>query len=56
MANSLEARVPLLDHAFVEFACRLPVSLRMKAGEKKYVFKRALHGKVPSEVLTRPKQ
>ena len=32
MANSLEARVPLLDHQLVEFACRLPADLRMRSG------------------------
>jgi asparagine synthase (glutamine-hydrolysing) len=56
MANSLEARVPLLDHPLVEFACRLPASLRLRSGQTKYLLKRALRGRVPEEVLTRPKQ
>jgi asparagine synthase (glutamine-hydrolysing) len=56
MANSLEARVPLLDHPLVEFACSLPSALRLRAGTTKYLLKRALHSRVPAEVLTRPKQ
>jgi asparagine synthase (glutamine-hydrolysing) len=56
MANSLEARVPLLDHHLVEFACRLPVRLRLRSGQTKYLLKRALGGRLPREILTRPKQ
>ncbi len=56
MANSLEARVPLLDHPLVEFACGLSPRLRLRAGETKYLLKRVLKGRVPAEVLTRPKQ
>jgi asparagine synthase (glutamine-hydrolysing) len=56
MANSLEARVPLLDHPLVEFACSLPPDLRLRHGGTKYLLKRALEGRVPAEVLTRPKQ
>jgi asparagine synthase (glutamine-hydrolysing) len=56
MANSLEARVPLLDHPLVEFACSLPADLRMRGVTTKYLLKRVLEGRVPDEVLTRPKQ
>jgi asparagine synthase (glutamine-hydrolysing) len=56
MANSLEARVPLLDHRLVEFACGLPASLRLRSGVGKYLLKRTLHGRLPPELLTRPKQ
>jgi asparagine synthase (glutamine-hydrolysing) len=56
MANSLEARVPLLDHPFVEFACGLPARLRLNSGEQKYLLKRVLRGRLPAEVLIRPKQ
>jgi asparagine synthase (glutamine-hydrolysing) len=56
MANSLEARVPLLDHALVELGCGLPAGLRFNAGETKYLLKRVLRGRVPPEVLSRPKQ
>jgi len=56
MANSLEARVPLLDHPLVEFACSLPPDLRFRDGKTKFLLKRALAGRVPADVLTRPKQ
>ena len=56
MAVSLEARVPLLDHPLVEFACGLPAGLRMRGAEAKYLLKRVLRGRVPDAVLTRPKQ
>src|SRR5712691_10593900 len=56
MANSLEVRVPLLDHTLVEWAARLPPSLKLHGGKGKYVFKRALEPYVSSEILHRPKQ
>ncbi len=56
MANSLEARVPLLDHPLVEFACSLPPDLRIRGGTTKYLLKQALKGHVPAGVLTRAKQ
>ena len=56
MAASLEARVPLLDHKLIEFVTRIPASLKMKGLETKYIFKRAMRGLVPDEILERPKQ
>jgi len=56
MAHSVEARVPLLDHPLVEYACGLPAAFRMRCGETKYLLRRILSGRVPAEVLTRPKQ
>ncbi|HEX8853813.1 MAG TPA: asparagine synthase (glutamine-hydrolyzing), partial [Pyrinomonadaceae bacterium] len=56
MAVSLEARVPLLDHRLIEFATRIPASLKMRGAETKYIFKRAVRGLVPDEILDRPKQ
>src|SRR4029077_20117400 len=56
MANSLEARVPLLDHPLVEFACSLMPDLQLRDGNTKYLLKRALEGHVPADVLGRPKQ
>lgn len=56
MANSIETRVPLLDHPLVEFACGLPPRLRLRSGQTKYLLKRVLRGRVCAEVLTRPKQ
>jgi asparagine synthase (glutamine-hydrolysing) len=56
MAVSLEARVPLLDHRLIEFAARLPASLKMRGPVSKYIFKQAVRGLVPDEILDRPKQ
>jgi asparagine synthase (glutamine-hydrolysing) len=56
MAVSLEARSPLLDHKLIEFAARIPSSLKLRGRETKHVFKRALEGLVPDEILHRRKQ
>jgi asparagine synthase (glutamine-hydrolysing) len=57
MAASLEARVPLLDHKLIEFVCRrVPASLKYDGTETKAIFKRAVRGLVPDELLDRPKQ
>ena len=56
MANSLEARVPLLDHKLIEFVTRIPSALKMKGLETKHIFKRAVADLVPAEILERPKQ
>jgi asparagine synthase (glutamine-hydrolysing) len=56
MAHSIEARVPLLDHTLVEFAAGLPPELAFANGAGKSLFKRALAGVVPDEILDRPKK
>ncbi len=57
MATSLEARVPLLDHVFVEWVTRLPIEWKMRGGDQKYLLKKlAERVGVPREVLHRPKQ
>jgi asparagine synthase (glutamine-hydrolysing) len=56
MAVSLEARVPLLDHKLIEFVTRIPAALKMRGADTKYIFKRAVRGLVPDEILDRPKQ
>ena len=55
MANSLEVRVPILDHVFIEWAARLPTGLKLRGREGKYIFKKALETRVPHDVLYRPK-
>jgi asparagine synthase (glutamine-hydrolysing) len=56
MANSVEARVPFLDHEVVEFALALPPRMRVRNGEGKYLLKKAVEGIVPPEVINRTKQ
>ncbi|OGM15572.1 asparagine synthase (glutamine-hydrolyzing) [Candidatus Woesebacteria bacterium RIFCSPLOWO2_01_FULL_43_11] len=55
MASSLEARSPLLDHHMIELAGKIPFRLKVKNGESKYIFKKALERVVPRENLYRPK-
>ncbi len=57
MATSLEARVPLLDHVFLEWVTRLPVEWKMRGGTQKYLLRKlAERVGVPRQVLDRPKQ
>ena len=55
MAVSLEAREPLLDHRLIEFAARVPASMRLRGGSGKWLMKRALRRYLPDEVLDRTK-
>ncbi len=55
MAVSLEAREPLLDHRLVEFAATLPVSMRLRRGEGKWLMKRTMRGTLPDDILYRRK-
>lgn len=55
MAHSIEARVPLLDHKLIEFAATIPADLLLRNGSTKYVFKRAMRGILPDEIIDRPK-
>jgi asparagine synthase (glutamine-hydrolysing) len=56
MANSLEVRVPLLDHTLVEWAARVSSRLKLHGREGKYVLKAALEPHVGKHILYRPKQ
>ncbi|HKR78821.1 MAG TPA: asparagine synthase (glutamine-hydrolyzing) [Nitrospira sp.] len=56
MAHSLEARVPLLDHPFVEFAATIPAEWKLHRGRTKHIFVKALRGWLPDEVLDRSKK
>jgi asparagine synthase (glutamine-hydrolysing) len=55
MACSLESRVPFLDHTFVEFAARVPASLKIRGGVSKYILKRAVEDLLPREIVYRKK-
>lgn len=56
MAASLETRSPLLDQELIDHVARIPSALKLKGSETKYIFKRAVEGIVPKEILERPKQ
>lgn len=55
MANSVELRVPLLDHKVLEFAARLPASYKLHGFTTKYILKQAFNGRVPPQVIKRKK-
>ena len=55
MANSLELRVPLLDHRLLEFAASLPPHYKLKGFTLKYIWKKALSKRVPDRILKRKK-
>ena len=55
MAHSLEARSPMVDHKFMEFAARLPVSMKIRGSTLKYILKQAVQDLLPAEVLHRKK-
>ena len=56
MASSLEVRVPMLDHTFVDWALGLPAATKQSNGRGKILLKRAFERLVPREVLYRPKR
>jgi len=56
MAHGLEARSPFLDHRLVEFAASLPVRLKVRRGEPKYLLKAAMRGTLPERILNRDKR
>ncbi len=55
MAVSLEAREPLLDHRLIEFAATLPINMRLRGREGKWLMKKALEPILPHDTLYRPK-
>ena len=56
MAVSLEARTPFLDYRMMEFAFRMPGELKLKNGETKYLYKKAVAGMIGEELAYRKKQ
>jgi asparagine synthase (glutamine-hydrolysing) len=56
MAHSLEARVPFLDHEFVETVFRIPASVRTQPHDLKYLLKAAVGDLLPKELLGAPKK
>jgi asparagine synthase (glutamine-hydrolysing) len=56
MAHAVEGRYPFLDHRVVEFATKLPINLKMKVLDQKYLLKRAVQGMIPESIRARHKQ
>ncbi len=55
MANSVELRVPLLDHRVLEYAALLPSHFKLNGITTKYILKKAFQGRVPEEIIRRKK-
>lgn len=55
MANSLEVRVPFLDHELVDYVFSLPVHFKINNNNRKIILKKAFSKLLPEELLNRPK-
>jgi asparagine synthase (glutamine-hydrolysing) len=55
MGVSLETRVPFLDHRLIEFAWTVPMSMKIKNGQNKWLLRHLLNRYVPSQLIERPK-
>lgn len=55
MSESLEARVPFLDHHLVEFTMDIPEKWKTKGGQAKYLLKKAVEGVIPHDIIYRKK-
>ena len=53
MANSIESRVPLLDHRIFELAFKMPPSVKFSGGKTKYILKNTFKNLLPKKVLNR---
>jgi asparagine synthase (glutamine-hydrolysing) len=56
MLNSLEVRVPLLDHKFAELSFKIPWNFKLKGNRQKYIFKQAISPYLPESVMNHSKQ
>jgi asparagine synthase (glutamine-hydrolysing) len=56
MMNSLEVRVPFLDHKFAELTFKIPWNLKLKGNDKKYILKKSMTKYLPGNILNHPKQ
>ena len=54
--NSLEVRVPILDHKFAELTFKIPSNLKLKGTEQKYIFRKAMKKYLPEPIINGPKK
>ncbi|MFC1991158.1 asparagine synthase (glutamine-hydrolyzing) [Chloroflexota bacterium] len=55
MANSVEERLPLLDKEIINFAFSLPLKLKIRDGNNKYILRKAVNDLLPEKIVNRPK-
>ena len=55
MSVGLETRVPMLDYRLVEFAWKLPLNMKIRNGQSKWILKELLYRHVPKKIIDRPK-
>jgi asparagine synthase (glutamine-hydrolysing) len=55
MAHGLEVRVPFLDRDLVRFAMSIPVDLKIRRNQTKYIFRKAMTGLLPPEIVRKKK-
>lgn len=55
MSQSLETRAPFLDHRVVEFAWKIPQSMKIKNNTSKWILRKILHKRIPEKMVNRPK-
>jgi len=56
MANSVEGRYPFLDYRLIEFCNSLNPDYKLKGLDEKYLLKKMAEGRIPEQILKRPKQ
>ncbi|MGI8669921.1 MAG: asparagine synthase (glutamine-hydrolyzing) [Aridibacter sp.] len=55
MAASIESRVPFLDHDLVDFTSRMPLKMKLRGRDTKWILRKAMKGILPEEILSREK-
>lgn len=55
MAASIESRVPFLDHKLVEFTAKMPIKMKLRGKDTKWILREAMKGILPDEILNRSK-
>ena len=56
MANSVEGRYPFLDYRLIEFCTSLNPDFKLKGLDEKHLLKKMAEGRIPAQILSRPKQ